>query len=429
MGSMVGALLGGIQSEICGRKKTIMTAQLSSLCGLLFLRFASSVSMFYIGSFLGGYAEGVCSVAVALYISEINQPKIRNYTLSFNMVIYFLMFGTTYFLVSLVSWRQAISILITLPCICFFSLIVCPESPTWHMLKGRKDVAFAVLIKLRGNKEAAQMEMNRIDDNLVEQQLLQSVHCNNVSYIKWQLMIISKQTFLRPCCVLILLLGIACQWTGEASLTFYTVTIIQKFKIPVSPYWISANIGGYQLLVALLSVYISAKIPRRKFYMASGVFVILGAGFLGAIVHFQEYDFFVELSRKYPILQWLPVPAFMVYYGGYASGYVTVCDMLLGELLPSNARSLGICIVVQFSNISFFVSTKFTPYFVEKLGIDGLFCSFSIIAMLSVIFTYLCVPETFGVPLEEIEEHYRKMCYPRNIKKPILSIGQSVFPI
>jgi hypothetical protein len=297
------------------------------------------------------------------------------------------------------------------------------------MLKGRKDVAFAVLIKLRGNKEAAQMEMDRIDDNLVEQQLLQSVHCNNVSYIKWQLMIISKQTFIRPCCVLILLLGIACQWTGEASLTFYTVTIIQKFKIPVSPYWISANIGGYQLLVALLSVYISAKIPRRNFYMASGVVVILGAGFRGAIVHFQEYDFFVELSRKYPILQWLPVPAFMVYYGGYASGYVTVCDMLLGELLPSNARSLGICIVVQFSNISFFVSTKFTPYFVEKLGIDGLFCSFSIIAMLSVIFTYLCVPETFGVPLEEIEEHYRKMCYPRNIKKPILSIGQSVFPI
>ena len=32
-------------------------------------------------------------------------------------------------------------------------------------------------------------------------------------------------------------------------------------------------------------------------------------------------------------------------------------------------------------------------------------------------FTYYFVPETFGKPLEEMEEHYRKICYPNQLGK------------
>jgi len=293
------------------------------------------------------------------------------------------------------------------------------------MLNGRNDSALAILTKLRGNAEAAKMEVDRINKNLVEQKLLQEERQES-SYVKEQFSIMSKGTFIRPCCLLILLFSIGWQWTGEACLTFYTVNIIRNFNIPLSPYWISAGIGCYQLLVSVLGIYISAIVPRRKYYIVSGFFVITGAAFLGTIVHLQKYDYFIDLLETYPILQWLPVLALLMYFGGYASGYVTVCYMLLGELLPSNARSIGSSIVVQLSNVSFFISTKSTPYCVEMLGMDGLFWLFSAIAIIFVVFSYFCMPETFGLSLEEIEEHYRKICYFRISKRTTQSIPLSI---
>ena len=120
-----------------------------------------------------------------------------------------------------------------------------------------------------------------------------------------------------------------------------------------------------------------------------------------------------------PSLKWLPILAFMIYYGGYSSGYVAVCYMLLGELLPSNGRAIGSFIVIQVNNISFFLITKLTPDLMEILGMDGMFWLFSAIATGSVIFAYFCVPETFGLCLEEIEEHYRTICYPDKLKKVV----------
>lgn len=412
IGSVVGTPVGGLQSDILGRKNTMMATQLLTLIGFLFLRFAQTIPMFYIGAFLGGYTEGVYLFVSALYTAEINQPKIRNYTMSFNMLSYFLMFCITYVIAYSVPWRQTISILIPLPCLNFLWLFFCPESPTWYMLKGRKEEAFTTLLKLRGNSEVARLEIKRIEKNLEEQKSLQEKMDFQASSIKEHISVLLKGTFVRPCSVLVFLYTIGWQWTGEASLTFYTVDIVQEFNIPVSPYLTSAGIGCYQFLVAIISVYLSSVIPRRKYYIGSGILVMAGACILGAYCHLQKYKSFHETVQTNPILHGIPIFALLLYFGGYASGFVTVCHMLLGELLPSNARSIGGCIVVQSSNVSFFLVTKFTPFCAEALGMDGLFWLFSVITFVSVIFAYCCVPETFGVSLEDIEQHYREICYP-----------------
>ena len=417
IGSVVGTPLGGLHSDWWGRKRAMMVTQILTLLGLLCLRFAKSVPMFYIGNFLGGYTEGVYLVVSALYTAEINQPKIRNYTMSFNMLCYFLTFCITYMIASFVSWRQTISILIPLPCINFLSLFLCPESPTWYMLKERREDAFATLMKLRGNSVAARIEMKRIDDNLTEQKMLLKQFSKQSSYGKEIFSILSKGTFIRPSSVLIFMFTIGWQWTGEASLTFYTVDIVQEFNIPISPYLISAGIGCYQFLVALISVFLSAVVPRRKYYIGSGVLVMAGAGILGTYCHLQKYEGFTETLKTYPVIHGIPILALLLYFGGYASGFVTVCHMLLGELLPSNARGIGSCIVVQSSNVSFFLVTKFTPYCANALGMDGFFWMFSIITLVSILFAYFCVPETFGKSLEEIEQHYRDICYPKRSKR------------
>ena len=77
IGSMFGTMLSGVKSEVLGRKKAILTTHFVALLGFLSLRYANSVPMLYLGNFLGGYTEGVYLVVSPLYVSEINQPKIR----------------------------------------------------------------------------------------------------------------------------------------------------------------------------------------------------------------------------------------------------------------------------------------------------------------------------------------------------------------
>ena len=137
---------------------------------------------------------------------------------------------------------------------------------------------------------------------------------------------------------------------------------------------------------------------------------------LGTFRHLQKYNFFVAFLEANPVFRWTPILAFLIFFGGYASGYLGVCHMLLGELLPSNGRATGSCIVITINTISNFLVTKFTPSLMEILGVDGLFWLFSAIATVSVIFGHFCMPETFGLSLEEIEEHYRTLCYPNMFK-------------
>jgi hypothetical protein len=90
------------------------------------------------------------------------------------------------------------------------------------------------------------------------------------------------------------------------------------------------------------------------------------------MVHLKKYDFFVDILNDNMAMRWIPVIAYLIYFAGYSTGYVAVCFMLLGELLPSNAREMGSFIVVQLNSISSIILIKFAPSLQTALGLDGL---------------------------------------------------------
>jgi len=65
----------------------------------------------------------------------------------------------------------------------------------------------------------------------------------------------------------------------------------------------------------------------------------------------------------------------------------------------------------------FFAAVKSAKFNVELLGLDGFFWLSASIAVFSIIFAYLFVPETFGRSLEDMEDHYRRICYPDKYKR------------
>ena len=161
---------------------------------------------------------------------------------------------------------------------------------------------------------------------------------------------------------------------------------------------------------------ISSIIPRRQYYIGSAVILFVGAAILGATIHLRKYEFFLQVLEDYPELKWFPIVGLILYLLGYELGYITVCYMLLGELLPSNARGIGGSIVVLSNNISFFIAVKSANALQNVIGVDGIFFMFSGVAIFAIIFAYFCVPETFGKSLEEVEEHYRRLCYRKELE-------------
>ena len=373
--------------------------------------FSKSVALFYTGNFLAGYTNGVFLGVVPIYTGEINQPQIRKFTGTFLANTFFLGFSITYLVGWLSTWKVAAYIQTVWPCIIFICLLICPESPTWLMSKGRRDLAVDTLRKLRGGTDVAMEEITNIEDNL-EKQKLATTDSVQSTYARDQLKLATKGTFIRPCLVVTTLMAVCWQWTGAIALEFYTPDLLKKFELPVDPYLASTALGFYQLLGGVLGILISSYVPRRKFYISSGICIFIGAFMLATIIHLRNYEFFIDTLKSSAALRWIPVIALLVYFAGYSTGYVSVCFMLLGEILPSNGRELGSFVIVQCTNISSIILVKFVPDLQEILGLDKLFWLFSGVAMFSIIFAYFCVPETFEKTLEEIEEHYRKICYP-----------------
>jgi Na+/melibiose symporter-like transporter len=323
-------------------------------------------------------------------------------------------FAITYLAGSLIDWKTAAAVQMGWPCIIVLLMLACPESPTWLMLKGKKELAAATLLNLRGDEEVTKQEISRIQENMDKQKEFsgENRHSSFFQTTKAYFKTAMKGTFLRPCIILTIMLSICWHWTGAYVLILHMVVILEEFEVPLEADWASAALGVYQVLGAILGIAISFYISRRKFYIGSGICIFIGSFSLATVVPLKKYDFFIEALKNNTFLSWIPVIALLIYFAGYSTGWVSVCFMLMGELLPSNNRELGCLIAVQASNIASIILVKLLPDLKELLGLDGLFWLFSAVSVFAMLFVYFCVPETFGKTLEEIEEHYRMICYP-----------------
>ena len=410
----MGSLTCGILCSLAGRKKVMILANMFSAIGFVFVRFANNVALLYFGRLIAGLSFGLCFANIPPYTGEISQSRVRKFTATFMQTFYNTGFVITFGLNTFLNWRTSIWILLCFPCITTITLLFCPESPTWLMIKGKGDLGTSVLSSLRGNPIIAATEIERIKQNLIRQTELTSID-NNSSFIKNKLKVILKGTFIRPFIVVTTLLTLCWHLTGGIVLGFYAIDILEGIKIPMDTYWAAFMIACFQLFSAVVANIISSVLPRRKLFMGCGILEVIGTLTLGAMVYFYRQKHFSELIEDYSFVKWIPLVGILCFYGGYFGGYVTVTFILLAELLPSNARNIGSSMASACSILSMFLVVKFIPILKESIGLDGCFWLFSGATSCSIIFCYFFVPETFGKTLESIEDHYRKICYGKKI--------------
>jgi SP family arabinose:H+ symporter-like MFS transporter len=164
-GTVLGSLLGGLPTDRIGRRATLLWVGVLYVISAVGCGFANGIAMFIAARFIGGLGIGISTVAAPLYISEISPPAYRGRLagmFQFNIVFGILVAFASNFLLKGVgenAWRWMLgvaafpSLLYTVLC---FGI---PESPRWLIgRKGNREAGLKVLMLIEPDATQAQIE-------------------------------------------------------------------------------------------------------------------------------------------------------------------------------------------------------------------------------------------------------------------------------
>ena len=390
----------------------MMIENLTTILGLVLIWLSNGIPMLFLGRFLTGYVNGSNKSSILPYTSEICQPKIRKFTGTFFSTYHTSGYASMYVLGVFLRWRQISAILIVFPFLSLILLFFCPESPTWLLVKGRTEDAYQALFRIRGNQNVVEKEMKEMMENIRSQK---SHHRKAFSSSHQTSIITSaffKGTFVRPFLLLIIMNCFGLYCTGGPTLAFYLINVLQREILPIDPYVAAAWLVTWRVVITVTAtLFLSPFIPRRKLYLTCSIILATGALLFGTFSYVERFDLYQRALESYQIIRWFPFLSVGLIYTGLSGGFTMITFTLLGELLPSNARGLGTGLVSGTSYIILFLIAKFTPSILQEINVHGLFWINAVVAYCLTIFAYFCLPETFGKTLEDIENHYRVVCY------------------
>jgi sugar porter (SP) family MFS transporter len=172
-GSWVGALASGYISDKIGRKRAIQFGSIWWIIGSIIVCASQNIAMLIVGRIINGFAVGICSAQVPVYLSEIAPPTIRGRLVACQqwsitwgiLILFYISYGTS-FIDGPAAFRIPWGIQMVPAVILLFALQIVPESPRWLARNGRWDESLNVLalVHASGNKEspAVMSEMEEI---------------------------------------------------------------------------------------------------------------------------------------------------------------------------------------------------------------------------------------------------------------------------
>lgn len=185
----------------------------------------------------------------------------------------------------------------------------------------------------------------------------------------------------------------------------------------------AVGVGGINVIATLVSIYFVDRVGRRKLYFTGLTGIVLSLVALSMS--------FVLVNELGSVGQWLTVIFMFFYVACFAISIGPLGWLIISEVFPQKVRGLGASVgslsVWVFNSIVSFTFFKIVNALTmpgsevildgEKVGNPaGAFGFYGFIAMMALVWGYFYVPETKGIPLEKIEDFWRKGGKPRELK-------------
>jgi sugar porter (SP) family MFS transporter len=390
---LVGALLGAAAASIIGdrygRKKSLMFSAVLFTMSPLIAAGATSVGLFSAGRLLGGLAIGLASVLTPIYIAEISPSKHRGALVSLNQLGIVIGILAAYLAgwglsgLGENSWRWMLGVAVV-PSVMFFGgLFAIPESPRWLIGRGRQTEAMRTLVRLFGERAAAEEVRTVAIASAGEEGSWSEVFSRDM----------------RKRLRLGMLLALFSQVTGVNAVLYYGAVIIRE------------HFPGLSTGMALLSnviiglVNLIATIVAMIFLDRWGRRVILMTASGGMALALSVLVIGLNVPGAPPSLMLVSI---LLYVAFFAFGMGPGPWLIISEIFPTKVRGRASSIATSTLWAGALLVTFTFLGLVNVLKLWGTFAVFGALSFVCFLYVWKAVPETKGRTLEQIQESWSK---------------------
>ena len=379
-GTVIGAIFGGIPTDVIGRKKTLLWIGVFYLVSALGAALANDPWVFAFFRFIGGLAIGASTIAAPAYVSEIAPANNRGrlvalyqFNIVFGIVVAFL---SNYLLSGLGdnAWRWMIGVQ-TLPAFIYTLMVFgVPESPRWLLTKKNNREEAAKTLRLIDPNADIEAEMNRISDD-------------HDTADKSETIFSPKYRFPLTLAFLVAFFN---QLSGINAFLYYAPRIFEIAGLAKSSALLSSvGVGITNLIFTFVGLSLIDKFGRRQLMYIGSVGYIISLSLVAAAfaLHWQG----------------MAVPIFLfMFIAAHAIGQGTVIWVFISEIFPNHLRASGQSFGSSVHWVLAAIIPSLVPVLFTSIGAAPVFAFFAFMMVLQLVFVWKMMPETKGVSLEDM---------------------------
>ncbi|PNY11820.1 sugar transport protein 7-like, partial [Trifolium pratense] len=380
-----------------GRRTSIIIGGINFLIGSALNAAAVDLEMLIIGRVLQGVGIGFGNQAIPLYLSEMAPTHFRG---ALNMMF---QVATTFgiFTANMINygtqqiqpwgWRLALGLAAIPTLLMTVGGIFIPETPNSLVERGSKEQGRKLLEKIRGTNEVDAEFQDMLDAGEL---------AKSIKHPYWNIL---KRRY-RPELVMAICMPAFQILTGINSILFYAPMLFQSMGFGREASLYSSALTGVVLaLSTFISIATVDRLGRRPLLISGGIQMII-CQVIAAIILGVKFGENQELSKSYSISVVVVLSLFVLAFGW---SWGPLGWTVPSEIFPLEVRSAGQSITVAVNLLfTFIIAQAFLSLLCSfKYGIFLFFAGWITIMT---IFVVLFLPETKGIPIEEMSIIWRK---------------------
>ncbi|MFT4295047.1 MAG: sugar porter family MFS transporter [Micropruina sp.] len=416
LGTILGALIAGKPADRYGRKPVLFVIGVLYLIGALGSALAQDIITLEIFRFLGGIGVGGASVCAPIYTAEIAPAKVRGRLVGlvqFNIVLGILLAYLSNTIVRAVvhnpqvDWRWMFGVMAVPAAVFLLLLFSVPETPRWLMANGREQQGRDIIGKLTTSPQEAQFQIDEIDASLKAAENAPKVPFFTKGHTK----------------VILLAFAIAMfnQMSGINAILYYAPVVMEKAGASTdAAFQMSIAVGFMNLVATMAALTVIDKIGRRTLMIYGSIGYLVSLGFLSGLMFYYENALKGAFDGTSSVLV---LVGLLVFIAAHAFGQGSVIWVFISEIFPNRIRGRG----QSFGSLTHWVfawlTSTFFPPVIGGLGGGVAFAVFAIFMLGQLIWVLRVMPETKGVPLEEMEAKLGLTHDPNDSGDPLAAKG------
>ena len=329
-----------------------------------------------------------------MYVSEIAHPDFRA-TLSC-LVGLSLTSGTSmaWILGSFCTWRtiaalSAIPLLLSTITILFF-----PDSPYWLIEAGQVEEAVKSLQFFRGSNYDVAEEISEIQMKHLTKNANVKNHC------AWMCQRLFSAAFWKPfaCIGVIWSLNFL---SGHSAFSNYLYDLIEESGSTIHYSLGLLTVGIVRIPLVFVVPLIAQKLNPKTSFIIGELITALGTFVMATYFYLHHIN-----PELYQIFSWIPLIVFIIEYVTRGLLILHVFCTLMGELYPTEIRTLAVGLTDSFRYLIGALAIKFYPEMKSAMSLHGLIYLYAGFNVINIFWGYFTIPDNRSKSLVEVEESF-----------------------